>query len=759
MNGWTEPGLVPKLCLGTHRPKLCFEERLVTATRSRASKRQIPKRSLGTKGRPRSSSCSIGAIVLLLSSVIQAELFAAGSEWSRRAHDLVLTVDTRWAGGANGGYYPIRIRMVNMARPCVLDFVFTGTGGNGSPTVARQVQIDQNATQQLTLPIPLVAQNGYGQLNIYENGRKLDQLSQHVALPDAQQDWLDRPSLLVISPTPATVDCSKFEDAVQSLASQGASSGVGYWPGAPTPRSNDFQAISKELLPESWIDYTALDIVALPLATLEKIPAEARGALLKWTAAGGTLIVFEVGEAAEKSSDLARLLELSNRPPQSQTWRPADTALRRPIAIAVDPSGVTIVPGSGVMMASKPRNPGDAAPENVVNLANTAVWPLAPETFSKLDFLAGRVYAFPANPFPGAPIDWGWWLNSANLSTVKWTSRHGLSSRRRHPEFFTFLIPGVGAVPVLEFVLLISLFTVAIGPVNYFLLWKRRQLYLLVVTIPAIAFLTSGALFGYAMLADGFGVQSRLRSFTLLDQYSKTAVSFNRISLYAGITPSAGLKFSPETAVLPIWPDDGAFETGSVDWTNTQHLANGWLRSRTPAQFETVSVRAERGRLDVRPAGEGAMDVSNGLEWEIDQLVVKDEKGRLFAGRKLPAGASTTLSTARADDLKALAAALAADPLVAPAGAASNEPNPFDRRSRHAWMGYSAYGVEQHPAAFNSSLLETHLNLLTKPAQEPAAGGLVPRTYLATFSRNPGIELGVARTRPSAGLYVLMGYY
>ena len=88
----------------------------------------------------------------------------------------------------------------------------------------------------------------------------------------------------------------------------------------------------------------------------------------------------------------------------------------------------------------------------------------------------------------------------------------------------------MGAAPLLAFVVLISVFALAIGPVNYYLTWRRKQLYLLVITIPLIAFLTSASLFGYAMLSDGApGVQSRLRSFTLLDQHSRTAVSFNRI--------------------------------------------------------------------------------------------------------------------------------------------------------------------------------------------------------------------------------------
>jgi len=699
--------------------------------------------------------------VACVAALVPNQLFAAGTESSRRAHDLQLSVDSRWAGGANGGYYPIRIRMVNLARPRALEFVFSDTGGNDSraPTVSRQVFIDQNATQNFTLPIPLVSRGTYGQLRVFENGRELDQLSQHVSLPDAQQGWADRPSLLVISPTPATVDCSQFEVAVESLTATGGGGRAGWGPYGPySARTNDFQVIAPLMLPESWIDYSAIDVVAIPLASLDKIPAEARSALLKWVSAGGTLIVYEVGKPADQSADLIRLLELAGRPAQFQAWRPADPALQRPIAIVSDGS----TPGMPMMTVGGPpgtvATPPVDAQGNPVQLANKPVWPVSREAFSRVDYLAGQVFAFPGNPFPGAAIDWGWWLQSAKLENLKFTARTGLSSRQMHPDFLNYLIPGVGAIPVIAFIVLITLFAVLIGPVNYFVVWRRRQLYLLVLTIPAIAFLTSSALFGYAMIADGFGVQSRLRSFTVLDQHSKTAISFNRISLYAGIVPSAGLSFSPETAVFPIWPDPGCFDSGNVDWTNTQHLARGWLRSRTPAQFQTISVRAERARIDVKPAGEGAVEVANGLEWDVALLVVKDEAGRLYAAHKVPAGATARAVTATTEDLKGLSAALDGDPLKAPTGADPNNYNPFDRNARRAMM-YGYYNQQENSTSFARSTMELHFRLLTRAAQEPASGGMPTRTYLAVFSNNPGIELGVEKTRPAAGLQVLLGYY
>jgi hypothetical protein len=234
-------------------------------------------------------------------------------------------------------------------------------------------------------------------------------------------------------------------------------------------------------------------------------------------------------------------------------------------------------------------------------------------------------------------------------------------------------------------------------------------------------------------------------------------VSFNRISLFAGIVPSAGLKFSPDTAVFPVWPLDGGFESGSVNWTNTQHLSRGWLRSSTAAQFETISVRAERARVDIKPSTAGEIEVANGLEWEIAVLVVKDEAGRLYSARKLPAGATMKAQSATPDDLQAVSSALANDPLVAPTGAGAPGYSPFDRSSRRMMM--YGYNQPETQANFAGSLLETNLKLLNRPAQEPSAGGMRLRSYLAVLAQNPGIELGVERTHAAAGLQVVVGYY
>jgi hypothetical protein len=703
----------------------------------------------------------VAALVALLPS---PECRAAGTEKLLRGHDLMIAVDSRWAGGANGGYYPIRIRVTNTARERDLLFEFFSAGGGSGdshlPTVRRRIHIDQNATQQFSLPVPLASPQSSGILRISERNSSLD-MDERISLPDAQTQGIDRPSLLVISPS--SVDCDRFEDAVNSVsgiaAAAAAASSGGYYPyGSGTMRTSDHAVIPPQLLPESWIEYTGLDIVALPLDVLGRISPSARTALLNWVEAGGTLIVYSVGEPAARSKELTRLLDLDNRPPVSRTWHDAIPGEHRPIALASPAASsgtVFISPGRRAAGVPSPA-PGEV---ELSAGANTAVWPVEATTFSRVDILSGQAFAFPANPFPGAPVDWAWWLNSARPERVTWTSRHGLSSRTRHSEFFQFLIPGVGGVPVFAFLSLITLFALAIGPVNYWFMWKRKQLYMLVVSIPAIAFFTSCALFGYGMVADGFGVRSRLRSLTVLDQHARTAVSYNRIALYAGLTPSAGLSFSPDTAVLPIWRDFATFTGGAIDWTGGQHLTTGWLRSRTQTQFETISHRPERGRLEFKPIQNGnLLEVSNGLEWDLDQLVVKDEGGRLYYGAKIPTGGATQLQHIQPADLESLADVLDNNPLIAPDGVTGDDYSPFSGGRRRMYRAM-IYGAPDTPTNFSRSLLESRLQQLRHPADEPVRGGMSPQTYLAVVKQNPGIELGVERTTQYGGVHVILGYY
>ncbi len=682
-----------------------------------------------------------------------AELRAAGAESTRQASDLRIAVTTRWAGTAAGGYYPIRVRLTNTARARRLQLLFRGFrmgGGSNMLTVERQLVVDQNAAVQVTLPVPMVQSEISGIFEVREEGRVLEPFTQTLTLADRFQPGLERPGLLIISPD--AVDFGRFDEAVNSLLTTGAAGTPGptFGRGFSTSVGTNCEVAAPALLPDSWIDFTGLDIAALSLTTFDQLPPAVRTALLNWVESGGTLLVYDVGGPAAGSGDLNRLLGTNGRAAISPDWLPAEPGRHHPIVPVV--GGFPGVPMPVVPAPGRPPGAG-VPPVAPPPAAAASVWLVQPETFSHRDLMLGRVYAFPANPFPGTAVDWAWWLDDLSQARWQWTKRHGFSSRCRHQEFANFLIPGVGAVPVLAFLTLITIFSVTIGPLNLFVLWRRKQMYLLVATIPLISLLTTAALFGYGIASDGFGVRSRVRSLTLLDQRSKSAVSWNRVTHYAGLAPSAGLTFAPETAVFPIWPDNTGLESGVVDWTNTQHLKNGWLRSRTLTQFVTAAHRVERGRIEIGPVADGRLPVANGLAVSVGRLVVKNDAGQLFVGRNIAAGANAQLQAAREDDLRELAAVYDQFPLMPPEHWVAADTN--DGRAFHPYMPV-------HPPVadlqFQTGFQESILKRLKSPGREPPAG-LPHRSWLAVFDAAPNADVGLKTFTVSPDLHVWIGRY
>jgi hypothetical protein len=298
---------------------------------------------------------------------------------------------------------------------------------------------------------------------------------------------------------------------------------------------------------------------------------------------------------------------------------------------------------------------------------------------------------------------------------------------------------------------LITLFSIVIGPVNYVYLSRKKMLWLLLFTVPALAATTSVLLVGYSVAAHGFAIKSRIRSLTVLDQRERTTVTMARLALFAGVAPSNGLRFSPETAVLPVIPTTNEPTGGFVDWTQTQDFVSGWLPSRTRTQFYTVRNAEQRSRVELKAHGETA-EFSNGLPWELEMVVACDEAGRLYVGRSVAAGATVELSAPEFHDLSEFVELLRRDGPALPNGFV--EPTPLGR-GRSAWtMGY---GTRTASTDINSNLMERRIAHWIQ--QLPQKKGLAPHSYVAVLRQNPGVETGVPKTTDEMSLYLLNGYF
>ena len=238
-------------------------------------------------------------------------------------------------------------------------------------------------------------------------------------------------------------------------------------------------------------------------------------------------------------------------------------------------------------------------------------------------------WALPAN----RAKDWGW-----------------IDSQRG----FRSEIEGAGEVPSRAYLSILVLFVALIGPVNYIYLWRKRQQVLMVVTVPLISICFILLLTGYGLLMQGFDVQARAITFTVLNQTLKQAATRSSVSLYpGGITPSGGLRFASDIAVFPLGKD-GLGPRGSMDLdlTGEQRFQAGLLQARSPSNFEQIGFRAARERLSFERAGK-ELSVVNGLGSTVRQLFYRDG-GQIYAlAGELSAGDRAPLKVAsfKASDL------------------------------------------------------------------------------------------------------------
>ena len=211
---------------------------------------------------------------------------------------------------------------------------------------------------------------------------------------------------------------------------------------------------------------------------------------------------------------------------------------------------------------------------------------------------------------------------------------------------FRLPIPGVDGVPARAYLSILLVFSILIGPVNYWFLRRRQQQVLLVLTAPLISALFIVLLGVYVVAGEGLGVRGRASTFTMLDQVRQQASTRGSISMYAaGMTPAGGLRFPRDTAVFPIGPEGtGSRDRQALDLTDAQRFSSGLLQARSPANFEEISFRPARERLSFNREGDG-LSVVNGLGATVAVLVYRDGGKVYTLESPLPHGGKATMRT------------------------------------------------------------------------------------------------------------------
>ncbi|MCA9189969.1 MAG: hypothetical protein KDA99_30300, partial [Planctomycetales bacterium] len=533
--------------------------------------------------------------------------------------------------------------------------------------VTQDIELPGAATvAEAVVLVPQSWNHNYLDIETFESGGRLSDLSARDVSVRSTGEWMERlPSILVVTSSSSTfpkVGSTQDENVTQLLnvlattaATQAIMGSQGNSPSAAVvDRINastylnypKLEVVPLSDVPEQWLGLTSVDLLIVSLSDLHQLsvaePARLE-AVLAWSRAGGNLVVTDVGEEYTELQVISSLLALADRPSSEPRQPPMWKSVAHPQWLGWD-----VVPlfnaGNEITGYTEYLKNQDAwnAPMPIAQANTTIGNPPVPNTGRPIQVPDMPPFLTRPNEFgmvvlAGKPKtqvadnEWAGMLSELKTDRFLWYQRHGVTKNRENMDYWNFLIPGVGVAPVGAFLVLISLFALVIGPVNYFLLRRMYRLSWLLWTVPIGALTVVLGLFAYALFTDGLGVRSQTRSVTFLDQTAGHAVAWSRHTYYAGIVPSEGLSFSHDTHVIPIdpiCPNEYAHinQHRELEWGQRQRLGNGYLRSRVASQFLAIrscdSSVLLSVKLDKDRPGEIPSAIENRLGGAVERVVV-----------------------------------------------------------------------------------------------------------------------------------------
>ncbi len=286
------------------------------------------------------------------------------------------------------------------------------------------------------------------------------------------------------------------------------------------------------------------------------------------------------------------------------------------------------------------------------------------DVMSRLHFMENPVPFWEQNPLPVARQGGGW---VGVLSWLQWNpDKHGvpvlgrtalIQADSQEPDVVWCSrgqgmfgdggaelekIPGVGTPPVQVFLGAISMFVILVGPVNYFWLRRRGQLYRMLWITPLVALLVTAGLVVYSFSQEGFRVQAKAVSFTWTDGSRGDTITWAHQIMYTPLPPRE-LVFPADTLVMwyPLREQGGWFS-----WENQQRFQGGWIIPRQLVPLFTVRVRRQQPPLTLHKRSDGQLEVHNHLEVPLRWVIIKESSEKVWVVSHLSAGERKTLTPA-----------------------------------------------------------------------------------------------------------------
>ncbi len=322
--------------------------------------------------------------------------------------------------------------------------------------------------------------------------------------------------------------------------------------------------------------------------------------------------------------------------------------------------------------------------------------------------------------------------------------------------FLRHLISGVGKTPVWGFCLIVTLFSLILGPGLLFLTRRLGRRSLLVFLVPVVSLVATTAILFYNVVHEGFGAYARVTSVTRYHHRTGDAFSWSRQTYFSGWPPAEGLRVEGQALLRPVsdglsgvtgsyYGDPRKGVTAHVYLDEEGQVCRSWLRPRQ--QMQMLIIRPTDGfrpPLRVRPLEGNRMRVANLTAQTLPLVVVCGDEGAWFWHQELEPGEVVELRPRKAVEIEQEVRSVAS-----------------------RWLPERPAELDEYGSlwsfTFGSRFRSRSVGLPRDPIGKVLSGcfqsldGLKPGQYVTIVRENPAIPIPLEGAEVTEALHVVIG--
>ena len=196
--------------------------------------------------------------------------------------------------------------------------------------------------------------------------------------------------------------------------------------------------------------------------------------------------------------------------------------------------------------------------------------------------------------------------------------------------------------------LLVFVFAILIGPLNFVYLNYYDKKILIFVTVPVTSLICCSIVFLYFLFFEYGRLDVYRQSFTLLDENTNTSITYGGESIVSGKAINDALSFPLTSIVKTSTGGRSRNITGlrTISLGKSQVFGSNWIKAKTPSHYTVVSIKQDRSRVEINSSG-SEVEILNGLGADISLIYYKSVDGKSFyEGKDIRAGDRRKLSSA-----------------------------------------------------------------------------------------------------------------